>query len=216
MCLDNKYVAVAAPRGHAKSTAVTHTYGLAISLFRVSPFTIIVSDTETQAVQFLTDMKMEINDNSDLQALFGVGKFIKYTENDIIVEMDDGYQFRILAKGSEQSLRGLKWSGMRPKHIICHEKNTPIYTQETGWILNQEYPNCKIVRVSELIEIEFEDGTIERVSPEHRYYIEGKGWTQAQNLLIGQNVDENISEDILNGILKEERQVYKNIITQKK
>jgi predicted phage terminase large subunit-like protein len=121
MCLDNRYVAVAAPRGHAKSTAVTHTYGLAAALFRQASFIVLVSDTETQSVQFLNDIKMELNDNSDLQALFGVSKFIKYTENDIIVEMDDRYQFRILAKGSEQSLRGLKWSGMRPKLIICDD-----------------------------------------------------------------------------------------------
>jgi len=121
MCMENRYVAVAAPRGHAKSTAVTHTYGLATSLFRQSPFTVIVSDTETQSVQFLNDIKMEINDNSDLQALFGVSKFIKYTENDIVCEMDDHHQFRILAKGSEQSLRGMKWHGMRPKLIICDD-----------------------------------------------------------------------------------------------
>lgn len=121
LCVDNKYVAIAAPRGHAKSTAVTHTYGLATSLFRESPFTVLVSDTETQACQFLNDIKMELNDNTDLQVLFGVKKFLKYTESDIIVEMDDGYQFRILAKGSEQSLRGLKWNGMRPKLILCDD-----------------------------------------------------------------------------------------------
>jgi predicted phage terminase large subunit-like protein len=121
LCANNKYVAIGAPRGHAKSTAVTHTYGLATSLFRESQFTIIVSDTETQAVQFLNDIKMELNDNSDLQVLFGFSKFVKYTENDIIGEMDDGYQFRIMAKGSEQSLRGLKWNGMRPKLIIADD-----------------------------------------------------------------------------------------------
>lgn len=216
LCAKNKYVAIGAPRGHAKSTAVTHTYGLATSLFRESQFTIIVSDTETQAVQFLNDIKMELNDNSDLQVLFGFSKFVKYTENDIIGEMDDGYQFRIMAKGSEQSLRGLKWNGMRPKLILCHEKGTKIYTPETGWIENQEHPNSKVVPVSELIEIEFEDGTTERVTPDHRYYIEGKGWIQAKDLMIGQNVDENISEDILNEMVKKERKAYKNITTRKK
>lgn len=117
-CGTEKFVAAAAPRAHAKSTAVTHTYGLATALFRESPFTIILSDTETQAVQFLNDIKMELNDNTDIQELFGMDKFVKYTENDIVVQMKDGYQFRIIAKGAEQSLRGLKWNGMRPKLVI--------------------------------------------------------------------------------------------------
>ena len=120
-CSPEKYVAIGAPRGHAKSTAITHTYTLAISLFRISPFTVIVSDTETQAVQFLNDIKMELTDNEDLLSLFRIKKFPKWTESDIVVEMEDGYMFRILAKGSEQSLRGLKWNGMRPKHIICDD-----------------------------------------------------------------------------------------------
>lgn len=120
-CSDNKFVAAAAPRAHAKSTAITHTYVLASALFRQAAFIVIVSDTETQSVQFLNDIKTEINDNADLQVLFGFKRWIKYTENDIVVEMNDGFQFRILAKGSEQSLRGLKWNGMRPKLIVCDD-----------------------------------------------------------------------------------------------
>lgn len=120
-CEPDKYIAAAAPRGHAKSTAITHTYTLATTLFRVSPFTVIVSDTETQSVQFLNDIKMELVDNEDLLSLFPTKKFHKWTENDIVGEMDDGYMFRIVAKGSEQALRGLKWNGMRPKLIVCDD-----------------------------------------------------------------------------------------------
>ena len=64
---------------------------------------------------------MELLDNEDLQSLFPIRRFVKNTENDIVVQMEDGYMFRILAKGSEQSLRGLKWNGMRPKLIICDD-----------------------------------------------------------------------------------------------
>lgn len=120
-CSTARYVAIGAPRGHAKSTAITHTFTLAISLFRVSPFTVIVSDTLTQAVQFLTDIKMELTDNEDLLSLFPIKKFVKWTEDDIVVQMEDGYLFRIVAKGSEGSLRGLKWNGMRPKYLICDD-----------------------------------------------------------------------------------------------
>jgi predicted phage terminase large subunit-like protein len=120
-CRDDRYVAAAAPRGHAKSTAITHSYTLANVLFRLKKFVVIVSDTETQAVQFLNDIKLELTDNEDLKALFDFDKFIKYTENDIVVQFKDGGRFRILAKGSEQSLRGMKWMGKRPDLVLCDD-----------------------------------------------------------------------------------------------
>ena len=115
-----KQVAIAAPRYHAKSTAVTHAYTLASVLFRESRYVLIVSDTVSQAIQFLGDIKKEILDNDDLRSLFGIkdGPFPKDTEDDLIVEMEDGHTFRIQAKGSEQKLRGLKWANLRPDLII--------------------------------------------------------------------------------------------------
>lgn len=120
-CEVQKYVAIAAPRGHAKSTAITHSYVLANVLFRAKDFVILVSDTETQAVQFLNDIKMELTDNEELKALFQIDSFPKFTESDVIVKFKDGKLFRILAKGSEQSLRGLKWAGKRPNLILCDD-----------------------------------------------------------------------------------------------
>ena len=77
-------VAIAAPRGHGKSTAITHAYTLSAMLFRHKRFGVIVSDTETQAVNFLNDIKSELRDNEDLIELFGVKGFKKDTETDII------------------------------------------------------------------------------------------------------------------------------------
>ena len=42
-CSNEKFVAIAAPRGHAKSTAVTLGYGLATLLFRQRKFMLLVS-----------------------------------------------------------------------------------------------------------------------------------------------------------------------------
>ncbi len=120
-CSDDPLVALAAPRGHAKSTAITHTYTLAACLFKNRRFVIIVSDTYEQSVLFLQDIKKELTQNDDLIELFGVQKLLKDAENDIIVQMDDGYNFRIVAKGAEQKMRGLKWSGMRPDLIVCDD-----------------------------------------------------------------------------------------------
>lgn len=115
---NNRQVAIAAPRYHAKSTAVTHAYTLASVLFRESRYVLIVSDTVSQAVQFLGDIKKELLDNEDLRSLFSISSFPKDTEDDLIVEMEDGYTFRIQAKGSEQKLRGLKWANLRPDLVI--------------------------------------------------------------------------------------------------
>jgi len=127
-CSSNRYVAIAAPRGHAKSTAVTLGYGLASLLFRERKFMILVSDTESQASIFLGNIKLALQENEQLIELFGLKRnekglvqFVKDSETDIIVEFDDGQKFRIIAKGSEQKLRGLLWNNSRPDLIICDD-----------------------------------------------------------------------------------------------
>lgn len=127
-CSDFPRIAVAAPRGHAKSTAGTIAYGLASLLFRANRFLVIVSDTEAQAVMFLKSMVQELQNNTQLIEIFGLKKnekdevaFLKDTESDIIVELNDGYTFRVMAKGAEQKLRGLNWNGTRPDLIIVDD-----------------------------------------------------------------------------------------------
>lgn len=120
-CSPHPYVAIAAPRGHAKSTALTHGWTLAQLCFRERSYVIIVSDTVAQAVQFLGDMKKEFADNEQLRSLFQIEGFVKESEDDIIVSCRDGHMFRIQAKGSEQKVRGLKWNNKRPDLIICDD-----------------------------------------------------------------------------------------------
>lgn len=127
-CSDEKFVAIAAPRGHAKSTAITLGYGLATLLFRQRKFMLLVSDTESQASLFLGTFKQELQENTELIELFGIKrneqglvKFVKDSETDIIVECEDGHRFRIIAKGAEQKLRGLIWNGSRPDIIMCDD-----------------------------------------------------------------------------------------------
>jgi predicted phage terminase large subunit-like protein len=121
-CSDHPLVAIAAPRGHAKSTAITHAYTLANLLFRERAFCLIVSDTYEQAVMFLKEIVSELQDNEELIAFFNINPdFEKDSENDIIVRFNDGGRFRIIAKGSEQKVRGLKWDGRRPDLIVCDD-----------------------------------------------------------------------------------------------
>ena len=117
-CSDDKYVAIAAPRGHAKSTAITFAYVLACVLFRERNYVVIISDTEGQATLFLNDIKRELVENEDIIQLFGIEKIEKDQETDIIIRCTDKHRFRIVAKGSEQKVRGMKWRNQRPDLIV--------------------------------------------------------------------------------------------------
>lgn len=114
----DRYVAMAAPRGHAKSTSITHAYTLTATLFRQRDFVLILSDTWSQAVEFLRDLKTELLTNDGIIKDFEVKRLAKDTEDDIIVVMRDNYTFRIVARGSEQKVRGLKWNNKRPNLVI--------------------------------------------------------------------------------------------------
>lgn len=126
-CSDDKFIAIAAPRGHAKSTIITITYTLAAILFRQSKFVLVVADTEAQAALFLGQIKQILYDSTEIHSLFGLRVdekgvvFEKDTETDIIVKFNDSSMFRIIAKGAEQKLRGLLWQGSRPDLIVIDD-----------------------------------------------------------------------------------------------
>ena len=126
-CSEDRYAAIAAPRGHAKSTALTHDFALANACFRIEPHILIVSATEELALAHLGDIAKELRDNEDLRRSFHIQKFITDSKSEIVVqctpdtEYPSGYTFRILARGAGQKLRGLKWRGRRPGLIICDD-----------------------------------------------------------------------------------------------
>lgn len=117
-CSDAPNCAFAAPRNHAKSTAGTHDYGLAVALFREQEYIIILGATEEMAIEHLGDIANELRDNEDLIREFGIKEFLTDQKTEIIVECDDGHQFRFIARGAEQKIRGKKWKGKRPGLIL--------------------------------------------------------------------------------------------------
>ena len=118
VCLPRRYVAIAAPRGHAKSTAISHTFVLANVCFRIRRHVLIVSDTEGQAVQFLGNIKRELGTNEELRKTFGILRFSKESETELIVEFVHGEPTRIIARGAGQRIRGTNWIGIRPDLVI--------------------------------------------------------------------------------------------------
>lgn len=166
-------VAIAAPRGHSKSTTITHSCTLASVLFRCARYVLIVSDTEGQAVNFLNDIKNELTDNDDIKELFGINKFVTDRETMIVVEFDDGEQFRIEVKGAEQKVRGLKWNGIRPDLIVIDDlENDELVMNDDRreklrkWfyaaLLPCRSPNSKVRMVGTVLHM---DALLERLLP---------------------------------------------------
>lgn len=197
-CSPHPRIAIASPRAHAKTSAITIGYGLSALLFRQRRHLLIISDTEGQANQFLGGLKNELANNEILIELFGLKRrqngevdFIVDNESELICEFADGHRFRIIAKGAEQKMRGSLWDGLRPDLVICHEKNTRVYTEETGWILNQDYPKAKEIYTHVAYKVTFEDGHTETVSSDHRFYVEGYGWKYVWELKNNDQIVEN-------------------------
>lgn len=117
-CSDHPSCMVIAPRDHAKSTALTFDYVLAEVLFKVSDYVIVIGSTEEMAQEQLSNIIGELKENEDLIRDFGIKGFITDSKTDVVVELDDGHKFRILARGSEQRIRGRMWKGKRPNLIV--------------------------------------------------------------------------------------------------
>ena len=181
-CSNHAKIAVAAPRRHAKTTAVTQTCGLAAVLFRERRYVLIVSDTITQAVQFLGEIKQTLAENEQIRSLFKIKEFLKESEDDFICLCEDGHTFRMAAKGAEQKLRGLKWDKKRPDLIICDdlENDEIVMNKERRakfkrWFYAALIPsmskNGKIMYVGTILH---NDALLESLMPKKNY----RGFTQ--------------------------------------
>jgi len=106
--------AIAAPRKHSKTTAFTFDFVIAAMLFRWQEFAILLGATEDMAKLNLRNIADEIRMNQDLREAFAIKGFVIDQQTDIIIECFDGYQFRIMARGVGQAIRGLLWHGKRP------------------------------------------------------------------------------------------------------
>ena len=120
-CTDDPQVALGAPRGHAKSTAFTHDYSLAVALFREQDYILIVSNTEELAIGHLGDIARVLRENDDVRAAFGIAELETDNKADVVVRFKDKHRCRFVAKGSGQGMRGIKWDGKRPGLIVCDD-----------------------------------------------------------------------------------------------
>lgn len=116
--MDQELAGVIAPREHAKSTALTHSFTLAVVCFRVQDYVVITSATEDLAMDHLGDIAAQLRENEDLRKDFMIESLPVDARGEVIVKFTDGHMARFIAKGSGQKMRGLKWRGKRPGLII--------------------------------------------------------------------------------------------------
>ncbi|WP_051283884.1 phage terminase large subunit [Desulforegula conservatrix] len=106
----------AAPRGNAKSTTGTLILPLWCTAFGYRRFIVLVSDTATQAFDFLAFIKTELEFNERLKQDFpeicGEGSIWR-TDNIVTAN-----GVRMAARGAGQKLRGLRHGARRPDLVI--------------------------------------------------------------------------------------------------
>lgn len=111
---ENRRVGVIAPRGHAKSTTVDMTYPLWAGCFEQEEFIVIISDTYTQAAEFINALKDEFENNPKIKWLFGNMKGDDWQDGEFV--LSNGIKYA--AKGSGMKIRGIRHRHTRPTLMI--------------------------------------------------------------------------------------------------
>ncbi len=125
----NGRLAIAAPRGHAKSTVASFFYVMWSICYNKERFIIILSATAQQAQALLSDITRALETNTrlleDFSDEFGDGNVkTKSTQHEIITKNN----IKVAAFGWDQNFRGIRHHQNRPTLIILDdvdsEKNT--------------------------------------------------------------------------------------------
>lgn len=111
---NNRRIGVIAPRGHAKSTTVDMTYPLWAGCFEQEEFIVIISDTYTQAAEFINALKDEFENNPKIKWLFGNMKGDGWQDGEFV--LSNGIKYA--AKGSGMKIRGIRHRHTRPTLMI--------------------------------------------------------------------------------------------------
>lgn len=145
--LQNRFFAVQAPRGSAKSTVLAFLKPIHRICFKQKRFIIIVQNTYKKAVGSLEGIKDEIRWNKELQRDFCV-ELEKDAEGDTIFRHRDGFRTRVLCKGVEQigAVRGERFGAYRPDYIIGDdmEDDEMVKSAERRQSLKDLYNNALI------------------------------------------------------------------------
>lgn len=111
---NNRRIGAIAPRGHAKSTTVDMTYPMWAGCFEQEEFIVIISDTYTQAAEFINALKDAFEHNPKIKWLFGDMKGDDWQDGEFV--LSNGIKYA--AKGSGMKIRGIRHRHTRPTLMI--------------------------------------------------------------------------------------------------
>lgn len=157
-------VAIAAPRGTAKSTTTSLIYPLWKAAFKRSDedlFIVIISESQAQSINFLSRIKFHLSSSDKYRELFGdLGPMSarRWTNTDIVLSNGT----RIVAVGTGQRVRGFIEGDTRPNLIIVDDFESELnaYTIEARlknrrWMTEAVIPSLsddgKIVMIGTVI-----------------------------------------------------------------
>lgn len=116
--LDGSQQAIAAPRGHAKTTNFTFKDTLHAVLYQYKHYPILLSDSSEQAEGFLDDIKTELEDNPHILEDFGVLKGDKVWRSSVILTKTG---IKLEAIGSGKKIRGRRHRNWRPDLLVLDD-----------------------------------------------------------------------------------------------
>ena len=159
-------LAIAAPRGHAKSTIVSLAYVLWCVLYEREMLVLLVSATLGQVILLLKSIKDEIQQNAALLEDFPEichpkgtpGRPKPWRDNRILLR--NGAM--ISAYGAGQGLRGAKNESHRPgliivddienyEHVIAEEQRQKLSEWFTGTLLHAGHPGTNVIVVGTIL-----------------------------------------------------------------
>ncbi len=115
-----KRLLIAAPRGSGKSTITDIVVLSWFALFNKVGFSLLISDTVSQASMQLDSLRSELETNPYIRWLFGDVRGETWGSSILVIKSEYG-ESAIAAKGAGQKLRGLKWRQFRPGLVIIDD-----------------------------------------------------------------------------------------------
>lgn len=125
-------LAIAAPRGHAKSTIFDLVYLCWLIVHKKTRFTLLISDTYSQSNLFLETIKAEFESNERLRIFYGDLVTEKWSEDEIVLapktplfknkpKGSDQGGVMVKALGANMKVRGLKYRNFRPDMVVVDD-----------------------------------------------------------------------------------------------
>jgi len=157
-----KNAVIVAFRGSAKSTIMALSYPIwAILGKQQKKFVLLLSQTQNQARQLMTNLKQELETNEILRTDLGPFQETDDEWRSFSIVLPK-YAARITAASSEQSIRGIRHGTYRPDLIICddvedlnsvktREGRDKTYQWLTGDVLPAGDKNTKVIMIGNLL-----------------------------------------------------------------